>query len=306
MNLTDKRVLVTGAHGFLGRYVVKALEAHGVADILTPGSEDVDLRERSQISAMFRVYRPDVVIHLAARVGGIGANMKTPGTFFYDNAIMGIELMEQARKFKVEKYVQIGTTCSYPKFARTPFDETEMWIGYPEETNAAYGIAKRALITMAQAYWQQYDFNAITVIPTNLYGPGDNFDLETSHVIPAIIRKMVSDPYGDIELWGTGDATRDFLYVEDAAEGIVMATERYESDMPVNLGSGEEVSIFSTAFEINRLTAFQGDITWNSRKPDGQPRRLLDISTARNFGWKPTTTLDKGLKKTIEWYKVNQ
>ena len=306
MNLTNKRVLVTGSRGFLGKYVVKALEARGANAIDTPRSKDYDLRDRLHICLMLKEFKPDIVIHLAARVGGIGANMKTPATFFYDNAIMGIEMMEQSRVHGVEKYVQVGTTCSYPKYTPVPFKESDLWSGYPEETNAAYGIAKRALITQAAAYRYQYGFNAITVIPTNLYGPGDNFDLETSHIIPAIIRKMVENSSGVIDVWGTGEATRDFLYVADAAEGIVKATEKYDDESPVNLGSGEEISITSIVFKLRWMTGFLGAFHWDTSKPDGQPRRVLDISRAQSFGWEPTTSLDEGLKNTVKWFRDNQ
>jgi nucleoside-diphosphate-sugar epimerase len=246
------------------------------------------------------------VIHLAANVGGIGANMKTPGQFFYDNAVMGIELMEQARVFGVNKYIQVGTTCCYPKLTSIPFKEEDIWNGYPEETNAGYGIAKRVLLTQAEIYNKQYGMNIVSVIPTNLYGPGDNFNPESSHVIPALIRKMVENPRGTVDVWGTGRATRDLLYAKDAAEGIVLAMEKYDSAQPVNLGSGDEISVQSIVQALISLTEFNGCINWDSTKPDGQPRRCMDITRAATFGWAPKTPLVQGLRQTIKWYKENR
>jgi len=303
MNLTNKRVLLTGGSGFLGTHLIKTLIQKGCRKLFTPASTEYDLRERSHIADMLLFYKPDVIIHAAATVGGIGANMDSPGTFFYENAVMGIELLELARQFKIEKFVQIGTTCSYPKFTSVPFKEEDLWSGYPEETNAPYGVAKKMLLVQAQAYRKQYGFNTIYLIPTNLYGPGDNFDLEKSHVIPALIRKMIENPTGEIVIWGTGTPTRDFLYVTDAAEGIVKATEAYDSEEPVNMGSGNEISIQNLVQHLIELTNFSGKIIWDRSKPDGQPRRCLDTSRAKAFGWEATTPFATGLLRTIQWYQ---
>ena len=305
MNIQGKRILVTGGNGFLGSHVVRALRNHGCLNIYFPRSAEYDLRSQHDVRAMMAYIQPDVVIHLAALVGGIGANMKAPGAFFYDNIIMGVELMEQARRIGVEKFVQIGTTCSYPKFAPKPFKETDIWLGYPEETNAPYGIAKKVLLVQAQAYRQQYGFNVIYLIPTNLYGPHDDFDLEHAHIVPATINKIVSNPTGEVDIWGSGVATRDFLYAADAAEGIVMATERYDSPEPVNLGSGAEVSIKEITDKLAELTGFTGKRVWDKTKPDGQPYRVLDVTRAKEFGWTAKTTLTEGLKETIKWYREN-
>jgi len=303
-----ERVLVTGGAGFLGRCVVDELTRRGCRDIHVPRSKEVDLREKEAIVGILRVAQPTIVIHLAAVVGGIGANRRRPGAFFYDNAVMGIQLMEQARRFNVEKFVCVGTICAYPKVTPVPFKEENLWEGYPEETNAPYGLAKKMLLVQAQAYRQEYGFNVIYLLPANLYGPRDNFDPESSHVIPALIRKCVDarrTGQQSITAWGTGSATREFLYVGDAAEAIVAAAERYDKPDPVNVGSGDEVTVKELASLIRSMTSFSGTIKWDSSQPDGQPRRTLDISRAeREFGFKPKTTLREGLKRTIDWYEA--
>jgi GDP-L-fucose synthase len=299
--------MVTGGAGFLGRAVVRRLQGGGVGDIFVPRSTDFDLRTSEGIGRALSVGEPDVVIHLAAVVGGIGANRENPGRFFHDNAVMGIELMEQARLAGVKKFVQIGTVCSYPKFTPVPFREDDLWSGYPEETNAPYGLAKKMLLVQGQAYREQYGFDVIHLIPVNLYGPGDNFDPASSHVIPALIKKCVdARERGDdhIEVWGTGSASREFLYVDDAAEGIVLATERYDGAEPVNLGVGREITIRDLVELIVDLTGFRGEIRWDPTKPDGQPRRALDTSRAQQrFGFVATTTFDEGLRQTVKWYE---
>jgi GDP-L-fucose synthase len=302
-----KRVTVTGGRGFLGRHVVRLVRSGG-AEVFTFGSAQYDLTRQSEVARMYADRPADIVIHLAARVGGIGANRENPGSFFYDNAIMGIELMEQARRNGVGKFVQVGTVCAYPKFAPTPFTETDLWNGYPEETNAPYGLAKKMLLAQAQAYRQQYGFNAIYLLPVNLYGPGDNFDLQSSHVIPALIRKCVeaAEAGSDtVEVWGTGTPTREFLYVEDAARAIVLAAERYDKADPVNVGSSEEISIRELAELIADLTGFRGSVVWDRTKPDGQPRRKLNVDRARReFGFRSTTDFRTGLGETIRWYRA--
>jgi GDP-L-fucose synthase len=306
----DKKVLVTGGAGFLGSFVVEKLIERGVPEenIRVPRSRELDLRKWE--NCVRAVEGMDVVIHLAARVGGIGFNRKYPATLFYDNAIMGIQLMEAARLAGVEKYVAIGTVCAYPKFTPVPFKEEDLWNGYPEETNAPYGIAKKIQLVQAQAYRQQYGFNAIFLLPVNLYGPRDNFHLEHSHVIPALIRKMVDariEGRDEIVVWGTGKPSREFLYVEDAAEGILLATEKYNKPDPVNLGSGMEITIRDLVNLIAELTGYEGKITWDTSKPDGQPRRCLDVSRAeREFGFKAKTDFREGLKRTIQWYEENR
>jgi len=304
---TDRRVMVTGGGGFLGAAVVRHLRERGATDIFVPRSREYDLRTLDAIVAALRDGRPDVVIHLAAVVGGIGANRENPGRFFYENAIMGIELMEQARRAGVSKYVQIGTVCSYPKFTPVPFHEDEIWNGYPEETNAPYGLAKKMLLVQGQAYREQYGFDVIHLIPVNLYGPGDNFDPASSHVIPALIKKCVDAREageGHIEVWGTGSASREFIYVDDAATGIVLATERYDGSEPINLGVGREITIRDLVELIARLTHFEGDVRWDATKPDGQPRRALDTNRARErFGFQAETSFEDGLRRTIEWYE---
>lgn len=302
-----KRVVVTGGAGFLGSFVVEKLQERGCPYIFVPRSRDYDLRDLGAIRRMLKDAKPDIVIHLAARVGGIGANRTHPAEFFYDNLIMGVQLFHESWRFGVEKFVAIGTVCAYPKHTPVPFKEEDLWNGYPEETNAPYGLAKKMLLVQSQAYRQQYGFNSIFLLPVNLYGPRDNFDLETSHVIPALIRKCIeAKERGDdhIVVWGTGKPTREFLYVEDAAEGILLATERYNESEPVNLGSGIEISIKDLVHLIARLTGFKGKIVWDTSKPDGQPRRCLDTSKAeRLFGFKAKTPFEEGLRKTIEWYK---
>jgi GDP-L-fucose synthase len=300
--------MVTGGGGFLGQTVVRRLDAAGASEVFVPRSRDYDLRTHDGILAALGEGRPDVVIHLAAVVGGIGANRDNPGRFFYENAIMGIELMEQSRLAGVEKFVQIGTVCSYPKFTPVPFHEDDLWNGYPEETNAPYGVAKKMLLVQGQAYRQQYGFDVIHLIPVNLYGPGDNFDPASSHVIPALIKKTVDarEAGADhIEVWGTGAASREFLYVEDAAEGIVLGAERYDGAEPVNLGVGREITIRELVELIARLTRFEGEIRWDASKPDGQPRRALDTDRARQlFGFEAKTSFEDGLQRTIAWYEA--
>jgi GDP-L-fucose synthase len=305
--IAGKRVMVTGGGGFLGRAVVDRVAAAGAAEVFVPRSAAFDLRSGDGIDAALADGRPDTVIHLAAVVGGIGANRENPGRFFYENAVMGIELMERARLAGVDKFVQIGTVCSYPKFTPVPFHEDDLWGGYPEETNAPYGLAKKMLLVQGQAYREQYGFDVVHLIPVNLYGPGDNFDPASSHVIPALIKKCVDavDAGADhIDVWGTGSASREFLYVEDAARGIVLATERYDGAEPVNLGVGAEITIRELVTLIARLTGFEGEIRWDATKPDGQPRRALDTSRARErFGFTATTSFEDGLRRTIEWYE---
>jgi GDP-L-fucose synthase len=306
----NKRVTVTGGSGFLGSFVVEQLEARGARDIFVPRSRDYDLRSEAGIKQMLADGRPDVLIHLAALAGGIGANRERPAEFFYDNLMMGVPLLHHARDHEVEKFVAIGSICSYPKFTPLPFKEENLWDGYPEETNAPYGLAKKMLLVQAQAYRDQYDYNAVYLMPVNLYGPRDNFDLQTSHVIPALIRKCIeAQARGDAEIvaWGDGSPTREFLYAPDAAEGIVRAAETYNGSEPVNLGSGQEISIKDLMELIARLTGFEGKITWDTSKPNGQPRRALDTSRAAEFfGWRARTPFEEGLKATISWYRENQ
>jgi GDP-L-fucose synthase len=302
--------MVTGGGGFLGKAVVARLDAAGAIDVFVPRSRDYDLRTSDGIRSALADGRPDVVIHLAAVVGGIGANRENPGRFFYENAIMGIELMEQARVASVAKFVQIGTVCSYPKFTPVPFHEDDLWNGYPEETNAPYGVAKKMLLVQGQAYRQQYGFDVIHLIPVNLYGPGDNFDPASSHVIPALIKKAVDARdagHAYIEVWGTGSASREFLYVDDAAEGIVLGAERYDGAEPVNLGVGREITIRELVELIVRLTGFHGDVRWDASKPDGQPRRALDTSRAHElFDFEANTSFEDGLRRTIAWYEQHR
>jgi GDP-L-fucose synthase len=305
--LRGQRVVVTGGAGFLGRAVCKKLKRCEPADVFIPRSAAYDLRDREAIRRLFKVARPEVIIHLAAVVGGIGANRLNPGRFFYDNAIMGIQLMEEARLYGVEKFVGLATICAYPKHTPVPFREDELWNGYPEETNAPYGLAKKMLLVQAQAYRQQYDFNAITLFPVNLYGPHDNFDPDSSHVIPALVRKAMEardEGREHIDVWGTGSASREFLYVENAAEAIILAAERYNKPDPVNIGFGQEITIRALTEQICDLCAFHGEIRWDATKPDGQPRRCLDTSRARaEFGFQATTSLRDGLIETIAWYE---
>jgi len=306
----DKRIVVTGGDGFLGRYVARRLCEAGARHIDVPRIEQYDLVKMADIVRMYDDMKPDIVIHLAAVVGGIGANRAHPGRFFYENLMMGVQLIEQGRLRGIEKFVAIGTVCAYPKFAPVPFQERELWNGYPEETNAPYGLAKKMLLVQSQAYRQEYGFNSIFLLPVNLYGPGDNFDPASSHVIPALIKKcMDATDVGaeSIECWGTGNASREFLYVADAAEGIVLATEQYNSSEPVNLGTGSEITIRELTETIARLTRFAGEIRWDSSKPDGQPRRCLDTSRAREcFGFEARTPFEDGLRATIDWYRANR
>ena len=303
---TGKRVTVTGGRGFLGRRVVSLIESLG-AKVSTFGSSEYNLTKQSDIARMYADQRPEIVIHLAAKVGGIGANRDNPGSFFYENAIMGIELMEQARHHDVSKFVQVGTVCAYPKFAPIPFSEDDLWNGYPEETNAPYGLAKKMLLVQAQAYREQYGFNGIYLLPVNLYGPGDNIDLHNSHVIPALIRKCLEArdaKAASVEVWGTGSPTREFLYVDDAAHAIALATERYDKPEPVNIGSSQEISIKDLVELVVDLTGFEGDVVWDRTKPDGQPRRKLNVDRAwKEFGFRSSTAFRDGLRETIRWYQ---
>jgi GDP-L-fucose synthase len=302
-----RRVMVTGGGGFLGRAVVARLQHSGAEEIFVPRSADYDLRTAEGIERALTDGRPAVIIHLAAVVGGIGANRENPGRFFYDNAIMGIQLMEQARLASVDKFVTVGTVCAYPKVTPVPFREDDLWSGYPEETNAPYGLAKKMLLVQGQAYREQYGFNAIHLLPVNLYGPGDNFDPASSHVIPALIKKCIdARERGDhqLDVWGTGSASREFLYVDDAAEGVVLAAERYDDPDPVNLGVGQEITIRQLVELIVKLTGFEGEIRWDTSKPDGQPRRALDTTRARErFGFQAHTSFEDGLRRTTEWYE---
>ena len=305
-----KRVLVTGGAGFLGSFVTAQLRTSGVSqsNLVVTDIKDADLRRLEDCQRVVRDI--DVVIHLAARVGGIGLNREIPGTLFYENAIMGIQMMEAARLAGVKKFVALGTICAYPKFTPVPFKESDLWNGYPEETNAPYGLAKKMLLVQAQAYRAQYGMNAIYLLPVNLYGPGDNFDPRSSHVIPALIRKFVEAKEArarEVEVWGTGEASREFLYVDDAAEGIVLAAERYDGPEPVNLGAGFEIKIKELASIIQRLTGFEGKMVWDRSRPDGQPRRMLDVSRAEKlFGFRARTPFEEGLRKTVEWYVRNR
>jgi len=303
----DKRVVVTGGAGFLGSYVVEKLKERGCNNIFVPLVEDYDLIKEKNIVRLYKDYPANIMIHLAAVVGGIGANRKNPGKFFYDNLVMGAMLMEYARQFEVDKFIAIGTICAYPKFTPIPFKEEDLWNGYPEETNAPYGLAKKMMLVQSQAYRTQYGFNSIFLLPLNLYGPGDNFDPKSSHVIPALIKKFVEaveEEKEEVVCWGTGKATRGFLYVEDAAEGILLATEKYNRSNPVNLGSDLEISIRDLAELVAKFCEFKGKTIWDSNQPDGQPRRKLDTSRAeREFGFKARMDFEEGLKRTIEWYR---
>ncbi len=306
MEWQSTRTLVTGGAGFLGSFVVEKLRQRGCREIMVPRSKDYDLRDRDAIVRLYEEFKPHMVLHLSAVVGGIGANRANPGRFFYDNAIMGIQLMEYARHYHVEKFLALGTVCAYPKFTPVPFKEDDLWNGYPEETNAPYGLAKKMLLAQAQAYRAQYGFNAIFLLPVNLYGPRDNFDLESSHVIPALIRKCVeakTNRQDEIVLWGDGSATREFLYVEDAAEGLLLAAERYSGDEAVNLGTGEEIAIRDLARLIAEEAGYKGNIVWDTTKPNGQPRRCLDVTRAKKlFGFEAQCPFRQGLRNTISWY----
>ena len=306
IDLVNKRIVVTGGSGFLGKHLINRLERAGCHNVIVPIHKEYDLTRIDAIERLFNEQKPDVLIHMAAVVGGIGANRENPGRFFYENAIMGIQLIEAARRFGVEKTVVLGTICAYPKFTPVPFHEKALWDGYPEETNAPYGLAKKMMLVQCQAYREQYGMNGIFLLPVNLYGPHDNFDLESSHVIPALIRKCVEAVKGgrkEIVLWGDGSPTREFLYVEDAAEGIYLATVHYDKSEPVNLGSGMEISIGDLATTIGEMTGFMGQIVWDTSKPNGQPRRCLDVTRAeQEFKFRAATPFDVGLRKTIDWY----
>lgn len=308
--LKNKRIFVTGGSGFLGSHLIEELEKEEPREILAPRSKECDLREQSDVRAFFKKHSPDVVIHLAASVGGIGANRDNPGKFFYENLLMGAMLMEEARVTGLDKFVVVGTICSYPKFAEIPFKEDDLWLGYPEETNAPYGIAKKAILVQSQAYREQYGLNAIYLMPVNLYGPRDNFDLNSSHVIPALIRKFTEARdrrSKEVVLWGDGSPTREFLYVEEAARGILLAANNYNGAEPVNLGSGREISIKDLATLIGQRVGFVGDITWDTTKPNGQPRRLLDVTRAKSyFGFESKVDFEEGLDKTIAWFNQNK
>ena len=303
----ENKVIVTGGAGFLGRAVVSELRRKGCKDIFIPRRENFDLRKLSAVKRLFKVFPPKMIIHLAATVGGIVVNKDYPGKFFYDNLVMGTQLMEEARLKGVEKFIAIGTICAYPKRTKIPFKEDDLWKGYPEETNAPYGLAKKMLLVQSQAYHEQYGFNSIYLLPVNLYGPGDNFDAYTSHVIPAIIKKCCDSIIlhkNYITVWGTGTPTREFIYVEDAAHGIVLAAEKYNKPEPVNIGAGFEISIKQLVHLIVKMTGFNGQVIWDTSKPDGQPRRCLDVTRAKKeFGFQAKTKLEDGLRKTIAWYK---
>ena len=307
LDLSQKRLCVTGGAGFLGKHLIARLEHYGAKDIFVPRSADYDLVKGDDIARMIDDAQPDIIIHLAAKVGGIGANMEKPGEFFYDNLMMGVQLIHQAWQRGVEKFVAIGTICAYPKYTPIPFKEEEIWNGYPEETNAPYGLAKKMLLVQSQSYREQYGYNSIFLLPVNLYGPGDNFNPASSHVIPALIRKCLeAKERGDKQIvaWGDGSPTREFIYAEDAAEGIALATMRYNSSDPVNIGSSFEISIKDLTETIARLCEFEGDVVWDTSKPNGQPRRKLDTARAKeSFGFEAKTDFEEGLKKTIAWYK---
>ena len=305
-----RRVVVTGGAGFLGRFVVERLHAHENVEVFVPRRSDHDLIKAEDVERLYAEMRPDLVIHLAAVVGGIGANQKNPGKFFYENLMMGVQLIEQARLHGVKKFVALGTVCAYPKFTPIPFNEDDLWNGYPEETNAPYGLAKKMMLVQAQSYRKQYDFNTIFLLPANLYGPGDNFNPESSHVIPSLIRKCIEAREAGaafVEAWGTGNASREFLYVEDCAEAVLRAAAGYDEGEPVNIGTGNEIKISELLRLIVDLTGFDGEIRWQTDKPDGQPRRRLDVSRAfEKFGFQAQMPLEEGLRRTVEWYEINR
>ena len=309
IDLSKKRIMVTGGAGFLGTHLGRLLDAEGATDLVIPRRADVDFTDQAATRHLIDDARPEIVIHLAAEVGGIGANRDNPGRYFYANAAMGLNLIEESRRSGVEKFVQVGTVCAYPKFTEVPFREENLWSGYPEETNAPYGVAKKALLVMLQSYREQYELNGIYLLPANLYGPGDNFDLESSHVIPALIRKFVTardagEP--TVSVWGTGNASREFLYVEDAARAILLATQSYDAPEPINVGTNAEVTIRHLVELIFDVTGFEGSVEWDSSKPDGQPRRALDTSKAKeHFGFEATVSLHEGLRRTIAWWEAN-
>jgi GDP-L-fucose synthase len=304
-----RRIVVTGGAGFLGRQLIAKLRAWPEIEVFVPRSKDFNLVDGKQVVRLFEEARPEMVIHLAAVVGGIGHNQKNPGRFLYENLMMGTQLIEQARQFGVQKFVAVGTVCAYPKFTQTPFKEDDLWNGYPEETNAPYGLAKKMMLVQLQAYRTQYGFNGIYLLPANLYGPEDNFDLESSHVIPALVRKCVTarrENQQFIEVWGSGNVSREFLFVEDCAQGILQAAIQYDGPEPVNLGTGQEITIRDLVHLIIRLTGYQGNVRWQADKPDGQPRRRLDVSRAlKEFGFRAATPLEEGLRKTVAWYEAN-
>jgi GDP-L-fucose synthase len=306
----NRRIVVTGGAGFLGGYVTEGLQKRGCKNILVPKIEDYDLVDINNINRMYEDMKPDIIIHLAGIVGGIGANLKHPAEFFYKNLMMGVQLIEQGRLRNIEKFVAIGTICAYPKFTPVPFKEQDLWNGYPEETNAPYGLAKKMLLVQSQSYRAEYGFNSIFLLPVNLYGPGDNFNPSSSHVIPALIRKCadaVETGADHIDCWGTGKVSREFIYAADAAEGILLATEHYNSSEPVNIGAGFEITIKQLSEKIAKLTGFSGELRWDSSKPDGQPRRCLDVSRAKKyFGFEAKTPFDEGLKATVDWYIANR
>jgi GDP-L-fucose synthase len=308
MELLNQRVIVTGGAGFLGSHLVERLRQAGAAEVHVPRTATCDLVDARAVAELYRRFSPDIVFHLAARVGGIGANQKNPGAYFHDNMMMGVNVLEQARHANIRKVVMVGTICAYPKFAPIPFREQDLWNGYPEETNAPYGVAKKALLVMADAYRRQYGLNAICLLPVNLYGPRDNFDLEMSHVIPAMIRKFLEakrDGLREVVLWGDGSPTREFLFVDDCVEGLLCAAQRYDESDPVNLGAGFEISIRSLAELVAKFTEYEGTIRWDTSRPNGQPRRMLDTSRARErFGFTAKVSLEEGLKRTIDWYKA--
>ncbi|MCE1252778.1 MAG: GDP-L-fucose synthase [Anaerolineae bacterium] len=309
-NLKNKRICVTGGAGFLGSFVIQKLQERGVKEIFVPKFEEYNLVQQADILRMLDDARPDVIIHLAASVGGIGANREHPADFFYDNLMMGVQLIHESWRRGIKKFVAIGTICAYPKYTPIPFNENDLWNGYPEETNAPYGLAKKMLLVQAQAYRQQYGFNCIYLLPVNLYGPGDNFNPASSHVIPALIRKFVEaqdQNLDEVVVWGDGSPTREFVYAADAAEGIVLATEKYDGSDPVNIGSGFEISIKDLAEKISHLTGYKGRLVWDVEKPNGQPRRMLDTRRAYDyFGFKAQMTFDEGLRQTIEWFRQNR